>query len=135
VVNSIGATGNIYSLTMNTGAAATSDDRRGLEQLSHLTPDDWAVVSASVGYKCGPDENGNLQAGQPLIAWTLAEARTSGELQGTLTSSYLQTHVAQGQAADYAQELSRAIDYLSAREDPNATWSGDPRRRELDVSA
>jgi hypothetical protein len=140
MTNPIGtaATGNIYTFTMNTGRATTSSDREGLQQLSHLTPDDWAVVSASAGYPCGPDAQGNVRGAQPMIAWTLAEARSNGQLQGPLksNSTYLQSQViASSQAPDYAQEVAHAVDYLRAREDPQAAWSGDPRRRQLDVSA
>jgi hypothetical protein len=134
VVNSIVATGNIHTLTMNSGLPTTDNDRQALAMWAKLTPDDWATVSASVGYPCGPDENGNVKGAQPMLAIQLAQQRQEGQLQGSVTAGYL-TGLLVGQSGDYAKELSNAIDYLGSHDNTSPAWSGDPRRRQIDISA
>jgi hypothetical protein len=136
VLDAVGTNGNnIYNVRthlMNGQPVVGNDTKASLSLWEGLTADDWAVVSAAVGHQCGPDENGNMEAGQPQLAVQLAYDRQSGRLQGPLTSSYLKPDLA-GQDSQYAAQLTNAIDYLEKRE--KMLPPGDPRRRTIDTTA
>jgi hypothetical protein len=138
MVNSIGGgVANLNTMTFSGTQPVTDSEREGLGLLKKLTPDDWSVVSASVGFPCGPDENGNVTIGQPMIAWQIAEERRDGQLQGPVTAGHLKGILAaQGtEGGDYLTELSSAIDYLNSQDKPQVAWGADPRLRNIDVSA
>jgi hypothetical protein len=120
--------GNVRTLTIGGGPGVslqTPEDLQTIRGYALLTPDDWAAVSATVGYPCGPDEDGNIAGLQPVLAVTLARDRLSGRLDGPLTSGYLANDIP-GQEADHAAVLKRAVDFLEAREDRDPDQASRP---------
>ncbi len=97
------------------GMSNSESDRRNREAMAQLTTDDWAAVSASVGYKCGPDGTGYLDPFQPQIASSLALDRDIGRLKGPLTADYLKGDLMAGQPEAYAAQLTKAIEFLETR--------------------
>jgi hypothetical protein len=83
--------------------------------VSNLTAKDWAVVSAAVGFKCGPDENGVISGPQPAIAFAMDAAHENGSLGDSsddLKAFFKNMANAGGQQAGIAAQASRAVDYL-----------------------
>jgi hypothetical protein len=131
--------GNLQTLVAyggNTATGVTDADSYQLKLLANLTPDDWAVVSAAYGSPRGPDKDGNVEEGQPSIAWEIAWNRQDAVLHGPLTSGFLQAKLVPGQAPDYVDQLTKAVDFLKGREQASRdVWAQDPILRSVDVSA
>lgn len=113
------------------GMTGSSADRETQRLYGLLTEQDWAVVSASVGYKSGPDETGYIHPLQPALAVSIAYDRDIGRLSGPLTADYLRADGLAGQPADDLWQLTSAIDFLEGKTSP----SDDPPRRRVDVRA
>jgi hypothetical protein len=102
-----------FTPDLRPGMSDSDGDRETREMYARLTPDDWAVISASAGRRCGPDESGYINPAQPALAVSLAFDRAKGRLQGPVTAGYLKTDLAMSQRED-ARQLA-AIAFLAGR--------------------
>jgi hypothetical protein len=117
-----------YALTQSTASAtsATADASSTETQapsnlttpaaagLGDLTAADWKLVSAAVGKNNGPDAQGQIPGGQPLLAWAIEMDRQSGKLSSgqELTVGDLKAMGANQPAAGYVDQINNAIAYL-----------------------
>lgn len=110
------------------GMSDSASDRENRELLARLTPEDWATVSAAVGYACGPDETGYIHPLQPMLAWSIALDRDFGKLKGPVTADYLKSIGGTGGPAGFASQVANALDFVSTDE-------VDQRLRAIDLFA
>lgn len=111
------------------GMSESKADRKTREMYARLTPADWAVVSASVGSHCGPDETGYIDPFQPQLAVSLAFDRDLGRLKGPVTADYLKADLIPGQPQEYVDQLLNAIDFLQQRPGRGTQGSSVSARR------
>lgn len=107
------------------GKDPSAADRRNRDLFALLTPDDWEIISAAAGRRCGPDENGFLDGLQPPLAVTMALDRAGGNLRGRVTTGYLSVQLQGDQPPIDTRQLTLALDFLQRREERQGAASDE----------